>query len=106
MSTAQTTEAPKTEAPALKAVQAPKKMIGFESVPIADITVEIGYVDNEGKRREVLHEINSEDVRITSCDHGIHEKTKITKDDEGHILGIEPTGEYELVLKVKFFRSP
>ncbi len=61
----------------------------------------------DGVRKEIVHEIgvNDDDVRIVSVQHGILEKMQKAKDEEGNFLGFEPTGEYELTLKVKFIKE-
>jgi hypothetical protein len=69
-------------------------------LPVSDVTVIIGYKDRDGRRVEVIHDVN--DVRITECTHSFTEKQKLAKDEDGHILGFEPTGEYVLKLTVKF----
>lgn len=69
-------------------------------LPVSDVTVIIGYKDRDGRRTEVIHDIA--DVRITECQHSFAEKQKMTKDNDGQLLGFEPTGEYILKLLVKY----
>lgn len=72
-----------------------------EALPVKDVTVIIGYVDKDGHRTEVVHDIGP-GIHITGVMHSVVEKQQKTKDDDGSFLGFEPTGEYELQLKVKY----
>jgi hypothetical protein len=82
------------------AKQARKKMVS--ELPYKNISLCIGMEDG----KEIVHQISDEDVRIVSVQHSVNEKVKQSKDEEGNLLGFEPTGEYELTLKVKFVKEP
>lgn len=72
-------------------------------VPISDVSVIVGYVDKEGKRQEVIHDIAN--VRIIGCQHQVEEKVQKVKDEDGNFAGWEPTGENILTLKVKWLKE-
>lgn len=74
-------------------------------IDYSDVAVCLGITGKDGKRQEIVHQIDGQDVRIVSVAHGITEKVKQAKDDDGNTLGFEPTGEYELTLKVKFIKE-
>lgn len=57
-----------------------------------------------GDRKEIIHQIDGSQVRITSVEHKVNEKMRAVKED-GQLIGYEPTGEYELTLKVKYFKE-
>lgn len=69
-----------------------------------DVAVCLGIKGKDGKRQEIVHQIDSDEVRIISVTHGINEKMRAVK-EEKQLVGFEPTGEYELVLKVKFIKE-
>lgn len=71
------------------------------AMPISDVTVIIGYRNSDGQRIEVAHDVGA-GVKIFGVSHSIIEKQQKTKDDDGRLLGFEPTGEYELKLVVKY----
>lgn len=73
--------------------------------PVNSASVVIGYRGKDGKENEVVHTVDGETVEIVSCTHDIKKKMRAAKDDEGNVIGFEPTGEEELVLKVKYIRS-
>ncbi len=75
------------------------------ALPVTDVAVVIGYKTKNGKKEEIVHTIDSDDVRIVTCSHTVEEKMKAAKDEEGNSLGFEPTGEYVLTLKVKFIKD-
>lgn len=75
------------------------------ALPVVDVAVVIGYKTKSGKREEIVHTIDSEEVRIAICNHSVEEKVKQAKDEEGNIIGFEPTGEYILTLKVKYIKD-
>lgn len=76
------------------------------AVPYTDIAVCIGMKDELGIRKEIVHQIQGEDsdIRIVNVEHKVTEKTRQCKED-GQLVGFEPTGEYELVLKVKYIKD-
>ena len=100
---------PKAAKPAISVVpEVPvpeKKAKKKPDMPIGSVTVSINYLDGEGKMQEVMHDIGGENVRIVQCIHNINQKVKMAKGDEGELLGFEPTGEYELTLKVKYIKE-
>lgn len=75
------------------------------ALPVSDVAVVIGFKTKSGKREEIVHAIDSDDVRIVTCAHTVEEKVKQSKDEEGNLLGFEPTGEYILTLKVKYTKD-
>jgi hypothetical protein len=79
------------------------KKLGPSAVPISDVTLILGYKTKEG-RNEVIHDINSDDVRIVKCEHSVEEKMRPCKED-GQLVGYEPTGEYVLTLKLKYVKE-
>lgn len=70
----------------------------------SDVAICLGLLGKDGKRQEVVHQIDSDSVRIVSVSHGVVEKMRQHKED-GQLLGFEPTGEYELTLKVKYIKE-
>lgn len=74
-------------------------------VPVSDVTLIIGYRDRQGARQEVIHDIVDSDHRIVMCSHNVIEKVQKVKDDEGNLMGFEPTGEYEVTIKIKYVRE-
>lgn len=76
-----------------------------DSMSYADVAVCLGITDKSGKRQEIVHQIDGSDVRIVSVSHSINKKVKPAKDDDGAVIGFEPTGEYELTLKVKYIKE-
>jgi hypothetical protein len=73
--------------------------------PVSSASVVIGYLGKDGKESEVVHTVDGEAVEIVSCTHDIKKKMRASKDDDGNVIGFEPTGEEELVLKVKYIRN-
>lgn len=73
--------------------------------PVTSASVVIGYLGKDGKENEVVHTVDGEVVEIVSCVHDVKKKMRAAKDDEGNVIGFEPTGEEELTLKVKYIRS-
>lgn len=73
-----------------------------KGVPITDVTVIIGYKTRQG-RQEVIHDIGP-DFRITTASHSVEEKVRPVT-EQGQFLGMEPTGEYLLTLKVKYYNE-
>jgi len=77
----------------------------LSAVPITDVSVIIGMLNREGKREEIIHDINTADAtRIVLCHQNIEEKTRAVK-EEGQLVGYEPTGEYILTVKVKYIKE-
>lgn len=70
---------------------------------INSVGVVVGYKTSKGIN-EVVHQIDGEEVTITSCSHSVVKKMRAVKED-GQTVGYEPTGEEELVLRVKFIRE-
>jgi hypothetical protein len=73
--------------------------------PVDHVAVAINY---RGKKdgNEVVHTVDGEKVQIVSCTHDIKKKMRQNKDKEtGDLLGFEPTGEEELIVKVKYIRE-
>lgn len=73
--------------------------------PITDIAVIIGVTDKMGQRQEILYNLASDDIRIVKCSHSLEEKVKQMKDEDGALLGFEPTGEYVLKLEAKYIKE-
>ncbi len=74
--------------------------------PVASASVAIEYRAKNGQAHEVVHTVDGEVVEIVSCTHDIKKKMVAAKDPEtGERLGFEPTGEEELILKVKYIRN-
>lgn len=55
-------------------------------------------------RQELIYDVDGAKHRILDVQHGVKEKVKAVTED-GQFLGYEPTGEYELTLKVKYLRE-
>jgi hypothetical protein len=70
---------------------------------INSVGVVIGYKTKKGIE-EVVHQIDGEEVTITSCQHEVVKKMRQVK-EEGQVVGYEPTGEETLVIKVKYIRE-
>lgn len=73
-----------------------------DATPVADVAVVLGFRTKSGKREEVVHTIDSDEVSIVSCTYAVERKIRQVKDEAGKSLGFEPTGEYVLTLKVKY----
>lgn len=73
------------------------------AVPITDIAVILGMKTKDSGRQEILYDIGPS-MRILKCTHEVVEKVRAVT-EEGQFLGYEPTGEYELTLKVKYLRE-
>jgi hypothetical protein len=71
--------------------------------PISNVGVVIGYQTKKGIE-EVVHQVDGDDVTITSCTHEVVKKMRQVK-EEGQVVGFEPTGEETLILKVKYIRE-
>jgi hypothetical protein len=72
------------------------------TVPISDVTIIMGMRTKSG-RQEVIHDIGP-DHRILKCSHEVVEKVRAVT-EEGQFLGYEPTGEYEMTIKVKYLKE-
>ena len=70
---------------------------------INSVGLVIGYKTKKGVE-EVVHQVDGEEVTITSCTHEVVKKMRCVKQD-GQVVGYEPTGEEMLVLKVKYIRE-
>lgn len=71
-------------------------------VPISDVTIIVGRKNLEGQRTEEMNNIDGRDFRITGFSEVVVEKMQKVKDDQGNLMGFEPTGEYELTVKVRY----
>jgi hypothetical protein len=76
----------------------------WPGVPVTDITVVVGFKDPNGERREVIHQVDGADYRITKCIHETSEKVAAVR-EEGAIIGFEPTGEFRLKLDATFVKE-
>ena len=72
--------------------------------PVDSVTVVLGYQTKKGTE-EVVHTIDGQQVQIVSCHHQIEKKVKAMKNEDGTLLGYEPTGEETLTLKVKYIKE-
>lgn len=90
--------------PAVAPGQVPSFSAPDQIMPVRDVTIVIGYTTTDGQRSEVTHEVGP-GLRIVGFVQGVVEKMQKTKDDDGRLLGFEPTGEYELTLKVKYTKG-
>lgn len=72
--------------------------------PVIAVEVVVAYQTSQGIQ-EVINTVNGNNVQIASCKHEIVRKFKAAKDENGNISGTEPTGEEELILRVKYFRG-
>ena len=89
-----------------RTAQAASQRLLKGGTPFTDITVCIGFLDENGNRQEIVQTLDATKVRIVSCLHGVEEKMKMVKDSEtGDNLGFEPTGEYILQLKAKYIKE-
>lgn len=73
------------------------------AVPVTDVAVIIGMRTRENGRQETMIDINGSH-RILECTQTVKEKVRAVTED-GQFLGYEPTGEYELTLKVKYLKE-
>lgn len=71
------------------------------TVPVSDVTIIMGMATKQG-RQEVIHDIGP-DYRILDCVYNVKEKVRAVT-EEGMYLGVEPTGEYEMTIKVKYLK--
>lgn len=71
------------------------------AVPYSDVTIIMGVKTKQG-RQEVIHDIGP-GFRILDCTHNVKEKVRAVT-EEGMYLGVEPTGEYEMTIKVKYLK--
>jgi len=94
-------------APAQASQQSPTEQSRLQrrlagKVPFSDVTVIVGRRNAAGERTEQMHNIDSRDFRITGFSEVVIEKMQKVKDDTGNLMGFEPTGEYELTIKVRY----
>lgn len=73
------------------------------SIEYTDLTVIVGSNDKDGNRQEQVHVIDGEVVNIAKVLLLNEEKQRACKNDEGNIVGYEPSGEVNLKLEVKYF---
>lgn len=71
------------------------------AVPYSDVTVIMGVKTRQG-RQEVMHDIGP-GFRILDCTYNVKEKVRAVTEEDMY-LGVEPTGEYEMTLKVKYLK--
>jgi len=69
-----------------------------------DIAVIIGMNTKDSGRQEIIYDIGGGKHRIVKVSHENVEKTRPVT-EEGQFLGLEPTGEYEFTLKVKYIKE-
>lgn len=82
------------------AARAARRIAG--KVPISDITIIVGRTNAEGQRSEEMTNVDRRDYRITGFSQVISEKMQKVKDDEGRLMGHEPTGEHEITIKIRY----
>jgi hypothetical protein len=70
-----------------------------KKIEVSDVKIVIGYATPEG-RKEMVHDISG--YNFSQCNLGIERKFAKAKDEAGNNIGLEPTGEYVVVLKVKY----
>jgi hypothetical protein len=87
---------------ALKSVENTSKRTG---IAYSDIAVVIGYLDKDGNRQESVHVIDSDVVDISKVNLVVENKMRACKNEEGNLIGYEPSGEVHLKLEVKYFES-
>lgn len=73
------------------------------AVPVSDVSVILGMRTRDGGRQEVVYDVSPQH-RILKCTHEVTEKVRAVTED-GQFLGFEPTGEYELIVKVKYLKE-
>ncbi len=73
------------------------------AVPVTDVAVIIGIRTRDNGRQETMIDIG-QDTRILECTNTVKEKVRAVT-EEGQFIGFEPTGEYELTLKVKYLKE-
>ena len=71
--------------------------------PVNSVGVVIGYNTKKGIE-EVVHQVDGDDVTITSCIHEVVKKMRTVKEN-GAVVGYEPTGEETLTIRVKYIRE-
>lgn len=69
-----------------------------------DLAIIIGMQTKDSGRQEIIYDIGGDKHRIVKVSHETTEKTKPVSED-GHFIGLEPTGEYEFILKVKYIKE-
>ena len=72
--------------------------------PIQKVEVTVTYTTPDGPKK-VVHEVDGAKVQIARCTHDIDKQFKPTKDEEGNLLGHEPTGIETLKLNVKYIKE-
>lgn len=73
------------------------------AVPVTDVAIIMGMMTKGSGRQETVIDIN-QSHRILECTQTVKEKVRPVTED-GQFLGYEPTGEYELTLKVKYLKE-
>jgi hypothetical protein len=73
-----------------------------ENLTVSDVSLIVGIVDRDGKRYETIIDITSKDYDIINYNLTQSKKVKQTKDDNGSVIGFEPTGELQLKLDLKY----
>lgn len=75
-------------------------VVAKSGVPVERVRVEVFYENDQA----VVHDIK--DTRIVSAAYTVVEKQQKMKDPEtGALIGFEPTGEYEMTVKVKYIKA-
>lgn len=74
-----------------------------DAIEISGVMVDLTFRGRDGES-VVQHVINGREVKIVGYHMTISKKTQKSKNEEGNLIGFEPTGEEELVLKVKYIR--
>lgn len=77
-----------------------------EEFNVKYVHVLIGTMGKDGEVHETVHSVNGDDVMITAFKQHSEDKVKPCKDDDGRVIGFEPTGECQMSMTVKFIRNP
>lgn len=74
--------------------------------PIESVTVVVCQRDKNGNVHEAIHTVDGTEVSIVDYQFNIKQKHVKAKDEEGNVIGFEPSGEETLKLTLSYIRSP
>ena len=73
--------------------------------PIESVTVVVCQRDKNGAVHEAIHTVDGTAVSIVDYQFNIKQKHVKAKDDEGKLIGFEPSGEETLKLVLSYIRA-
>lgn len=85
---------------------APQKLAVNPDFPIDSIHVVIGVKTKDGKVEEQVYSVDGTKVQITGYTFDVKQKHQKAKDEDGNLIGFEPTGEETMRLVVSYVRNP